>query len=140
MAGLPDLLTNRRAFLLIFMRTLKRKTKKESYRPPLESLKSFYQLIADIKSPQEAEKIFSGLFSKSEIITVAKKLAVAKALQEKVSYLKIRQAFNVSSATISQIQSLLKKQPGIFLALNKINADAWAEKWAKKIKSLFGQD
>jgi len=119
------------------------KTSKILYQSPKNqeqplTLASFYQLVADIKSPQEAEKILSELFSKSEIEAVAKKLAVAKALQEKVSYSQIREIFGVSSATISQVQSLLKSHSGILQALDKMAAEEWAEKWATKIKKLFG--
>lgn len=102
-------------------------------------LKIFFQLIADIKNPAEAEKILTSLLTKTEILMITKRLAVTKALKEKVSYSEIRKNFQVSSATISQISSHLNKNKGIEVAMEKISADQWAEKWATKIKNLFGK-
>lgn len=97
----------------------------------------FFQLIADIKDSQEAQRVFSNLLTKGEIVVIAKKLAVAKALKENVSYSQIRKNLKVSSATISQTAKLLKKG-GLNLALKKVEAEEWAEKWASRIKNLFG--
>lgn len=109
--------------------------KKES----LDYLKIFYNLIADIESPKEAEEILSQLFAQSELEAVAKKLAVARALKEGKSYQQIKNLFQVSSATISQIQQAAKKQQGILLALDRLTAEEWASKWEKKIKNLFNK-
>jgi len=102
-----------------------------------ELLQTFFQLIVDLKNPQEAERVFKGLLTETEIIMVAKRLAIAKGLSEGTSYNEIRKKFKVSSATISQISSLIGQTKGLPLALKKIEADQWADYWSKKIKNLF---
>lgn len=102
-------------------------------------LKAFYQLVADIEDPKEAEEILGELFAQSELETVSKKLAVAKALKEGESYNHIKTKYQVSSATISQVQQATKKQKGILLALDKVVTDEWASKWEGRIKKLFGK-
>lgn len=99
-------------------------------------MKIFYQLVADIKTPEEAEKILPVIIPETEISSIAKKVYLAKLLQEGVSYSKIREELGVSSATISQTAKWIKKN-GLKLALNKVEADQWAEKWASRIKKLF---
>lgn len=96
-----------------------------------------YQVLADIENEKEAEMILNSLLSKTEILGIAKKVAIIKALKEKRSYNQIKQDFNVSSATISKIANQLKKEKGLILILKKIEAEQWAEKWASKIKKLF---
>lgn len=123
------------------MRKIKRtKTKKEILIPKTESeketLKTFYQLVVDIKNPQEAEKILTCLLLKSEISLIAKRLKVLKLLSQKISYSQIKKETGVSSATISSLAKLLGER-GVHLALKKLRAEEWAEKWEKRIKSLF---
>jgi len=109
--------------------------KKEKRTSPF--LNTFYQLIADIKTPEEAKEILPVVIPQTEIASIAKKIYLAKLLKEGVSYSKIREELGVSSATISQTAKWIKKS-GLKLALNKVKTDEWAEKWASKIKQLFG--
>lgn len=95
-----------------------------------------YQMITDIKSPAEAEKIFSNILSETELTTVIKRLAVGYWLTKKRSYEIIKSNLKVSSATIATIQQSLKK-PGWQLAIKKILAEEWATKWEGKINKLF---
>lgn len=123
------------------MRKIKRSgTKKEILIPKTESeketLKTFYQLVVDIKNSQEAEKILTCLLLKSEISLIAKRLKILKLLSQKISYSQIKKETGVSSATISSLAKLLKER-GVHLALRKLKAEEWAEKWEKRIKSLF---
>lgn len=119
---------------------MKRKTKKifTKNEKETEFLKIFYQLIADIKTPEEAEKILPVIIPKTEISSIAKRVYLAKLLQGGTSYSQIKNELGVSSATISQTAKWLKKS-GFQLALDKVSADEWAEKWTTRIKSLFGQ-
>jgi len=105
----------------------------------VDYLKTFYNLIADIETPKEAQEILPQLFARSELLAVAKKLAVAIALKEGKSYQQIRNQFRVSSATISQIRKVAKKQKGVLLAVEKVATDEWASRWEDKIKKLFGK-
>ena len=111
---------------------------KQQINPNLEKqiLRMWYQLTADIKTPEEAEKIFDGLFSKTELITIAKRLGVGYWLSKARSYENIKQNLKVSSATIASVQQDLKKG-GWKEAIKKITADEWASVWEEKIKNLF---
>src|SRR3989339_731370 len=87
-----------------------------------------WQLITDLKNPKEVELVWSDLLSKTELTTVAKRLAVAYWLSKKRSYENIKQNLKVSSATVAEVQRNLKK-PGWKLAMQKITADEWANVW-----------
>jgi uncharacterized protein YerC len=96
----------------------------------------WYQMVADIKTPQEAEVIFSNLLSGTELTTVIKRLATGYWLTKKRSYEVIRDNLKVSSASIATIQKDLKN-PGWQLAIKKILAEEWATKWEEKIRKLI---
>lgn len=95
-----------------------------------------YQMVADIKNPKEAAEIFSSILSKTELITVIKRLGVGYWLVKKRSYEVIKENLKVSSATIASIQRDIEK-PGWKSALKKVFAEEWATKWEEKIKSIF---
>ena len=95
-----------------------------------------WQLITDLKNPKEVELVWSDLLSKTELTTVAKRLAVAYWLSKKRSYENIKQNLKVSSATVAEVQRNLKK-PGWKLTMQKITADEWANVWEQKIKRVF---
>jgi uncharacterized protein YerC len=99
---------------------------------------AWYQMIADIKTPAEAEHIFNNMLSETELTTVIKRLAVGYWLTKKRSYEVIKSNLKVSSATIATIQQDLKK-PGWQLAIKKVLAEEWATKWEGKIKNILGR-
>ena len=98
----------------------------------------WYQMVADIKSPAEAEYIFNSILSETELVTVIKRLAVGYWLTKKRSYEVIKDNLKVSSATIATIQQDLKK-PGWRIAIKKVLAEEWATKWEVKIKNLLSK-
>jgi uncharacterized protein YerC len=97
---------------------------------------TLFQMVADIKTPQEAESVLNNLLSETELTTVIKRLAVGYWLTKKRSYEVIRDNLKVSSATIATIQQDLK-QPGWQLAIKKILAEEWATKWEERIKKFI---
>jgi uncharacterized protein YerC len=99
---------------------------------------TWYQMIADIRTPAEAEKIFNSLLSETELTTVIKRLAVGYWLTKKRSYGVIKSNLKVSSATIATIQQDLKR-PGWQMAIKKVLAEEWATKWEGKINKLLGK-
>ena len=106
--------------------------------------KSFYQVLADIKSPQTMEKFFSDILSPTERAVLAKRLAIAHYLRQNKSYDVIKNDLKVSSATIATIQGWLEQDnEGLNIALKAIEADEWAGELADKIsttiKSWFKQ-
>ena len=99
-------------------------------------LQTLYQLIIDIKNPEDAEKALKALLSETELTTVAKRVAVAYWLSKKRSYENIKENLKVSSATIADVQQNLKS-PGWKMVLQKIMAEEWATLWEARIKSIF---
>ena len=98
--------------------------------------KTLWQLLADIKNPQEAEVLIGDLLSATELSTLAKRLAVAYWLSKKRSYENIKVNLKVSSATVAELQKQLKR-PGWKLAIQKVTADEWANVWEQKIKGFL---
>ncbi len=100
--------------------------------------RTLFQLMADLKTPQETEGVLRDLLSDVELTTVAKRLAVAYWLSKGRSYTNIKDNLRVSSASISDIHQALKKS-GWKLALAKVTADEWATIWEQRIKGLIGK-
>lgn len=100
--------------------------------------KIFVQTIVDIKDEKEAEAFVNDFFSSIETETLTKRLAVAYWLKKGRSYENIRENLKVSSATIASVQSIVDKE-GVSNAIKKIEAEEWANLWAKKIKKIVGK-
>ena len=96
----------------------------------------WYQLVVDIKNPNEARSILEGLLSETEMTAITKRLAVGYWLSKKRSYENIKENLKVSSATIAGVQTELKKE-GWQLAMRKVMAEEFAVKWEEKIKHVF---
>lgn len=101
-----------------------------------ELLRTFYQLIADIKTPEEAETVFKDLLGQTELTVLTKRLGIAYWVSKGRGVANIRENLAVSSATIETVKHQLPNSNGLALALKKITADEWANKWAEKIKKL----
>lgn len=96
----------------------------------------FYQVISDIKTPQEAKAFLEDILTKTELEAFAKRLAVAHYLERGRTYDNIKKNLAVSSATIATVQEQMGKGKGFALALRKIHAEEWADEWVKKISKL----
>jgi len=101
-------------------------------------IKTFAQTLGDFENLKEGETFLNNFFTKAEIETFAKRLAVAYWLKKGRSYSNIRDNLKVSSATIADVSSLLSN-PGFSLAIKKIEAEEWANQWADKIKKFIGE-
>lgn len=97
--------------------------------------KTLYQVVADLKGPEEVEVFLKDFFNGSELETFVKRLAIAYWLKKGRSYSNIKENLKVSSATIASIHESLNK-PGIKLALKKLEAEEWANLWSEKIKKF----
>lgn len=102
-----------------------------------ELVRTFAQVIADIKNKEEAIDFIQDFFEETEIEVFTKRLAIAYWLKKGRSYSNIKQNLKASSATIADISNIAKRK-GFQLALKKIEAEEWAELWAKKIKKITG--
>lgn len=96
-----------------------------------------YQVVADIHNPKEAEEFLKDFLSKTELEAISKRLAIIYYLNKGRSYQNIKSNLAVSSATIGTMAEQMKKKPGLQIALKKIKADEWADKWAEKIGRLI---
>jgi len=99
----------------------------------------FFQVISDLRNPEEVRVFFEDLLGEAELTALAKRLAIAHYLDKGRSYQNIRETLKVSSATIASVDKIIKKSPGFKLALKKVEANQWAEKWSGKIEGLFGK-
>lgn len=98
----------------------------------------FYQLMVDLKTIDETEKLMDDLLSTTEREVIAKRVAIAIFLDKGRSYENIKNTLKVSSATIASVQENMGN-PGMQLALQKIKAEEWADQWAGKISSIVGK-
>jgi len=100
--------------------------------------KDFINTLADLKTSEEIKQFIESFFSETEFTSYAKRLSVAIMLENNVSYAEIKKKMLVSSATIATIQEAMQKKPkGFALALEKLEAEAWAGSMSKKISSFF---
>ena len=65
----------------------------------------FWTLLAEIKSPQMASMVFSDLFTETECLMFAKRLAVAILLVRGKAPVEIRERLHVSFTTIGSVAS-----------------------------------
>lgn len=99
----------------------------------------FFQLIADLKDPEEVKIFLEDLLGKAELTALAKRIAIAHYLDRGRNYENIKENLKVSSATISSVDKS-RKSKGYQLALKKIEAERWASDWAEKIEGLFKRE
>ena len=98
----------------------------------------FIGALTDLKTPEETKQFLESFFTEAEFISYAKRLSVAMMLEKNVSCAEIKKKILVSSATIAAIQEAMQKKPkGFALALEKLEAEAWAGSIAKKISSFL---
>lgn len=96
-----------------------------------------YKVIADLKNTQEAEAFLSSFLGNNEQEAITRRLGIAYLLNKGKTYSYIKKTLMVSSTTIATVARDAKKSQGFKVALNKIKADEWADKWAEKISQIF---
>lgn len=100
-----------------------------------EIIKTFVQTLDDLRGTKEKEIFLKTFFNDQELETYAKRLAISYWLKKKRSYENIKNNLKVSSATIATVEKLLESE-GFKLAINKMEAEEWANVWSEKIKKL----
>lgn len=98
-------------------------------------LKTFSQMIDDLDSLGEIEMFLKDFFDDAELEKYIKRIAVAYWLKKGRDEENIKINLLVNLKEITETKKLLKKN-GVKLALKKIEADEWANVWAKRIKKL----
>src|SRR3989337_3238376 len=96
---------------------------------------TFAQVITDIKTTEESNTFIKDFFTDTELTLLSKRLAIGYWLSKKRNYENIKTNLKVSSATIAVVSEMLNK-PGFKLAINKMEAEEWANKWAERIKKV----
>lgn len=114
------------------------RTSEQKLNPSLKKqiIKTFTQAVADLKDYDETDTFIKDFYTKAETETFAKRLAIAYWLKKKRSYTNIKNNLKVSSATIAEVSSLMKRK-GFKLIVKKIEAEEWANKWNQKIKRFI---
>jgi len=97
--------------------------------------KTFAQVISELKDINKSHQFLSDFLTDIEYELFSKRLAIAYWLKKGRSYQNIKDNLKVSSATISSIQSQMKKK-GFQLALKNLEAEEWASKWEERIKKF----
>lgn len=98
-------------------------------------LKTFAQLLADLKDPKEAETFLTGFFNPEELDEYSRRLAVLYWLRKKRTPENIKTNIRVSQKTIEEVKKSENK-PGMKLAIKKLEAEEFANVWAERIKSV----
>lgn len=98
--------------------------------------KTLAQAITDLKDLDESHTFLKDFFTESEYEAFSKRLAIAYWLKKGRSYGNIKNNLKVSSATIATVNSMIEKE-GFKLILSNIEAEEWADQWAKKIRKFM---
>lgn len=96
-----------------------------------------YKVITDLKNLEETKEFLASFLGKNEQEAITRRLGIAYLLNKGKTYNYIKKNLMVSSTTVATIAKETKKSRGFEIALNKIKADEWADKWAEKISQIF---
>jgi uncharacterized protein YerC len=90
-------------------------------------------VLVNLKSTDQADQFITSFFTETEQVVLAKRLAIALLLKQGVPYESIKHQLKVSSATISSVMVMAKKE-GFQLALTILEEDKWADEVIHKIQ------
>jgi uncharacterized protein YerC len=96
-----------------------------------------YQVITDIKNPAEVKDFLDSFLGDNEQEVITRRLGITYFLEKGKTYSWIKENLAVSSTTVASVARQSKKGQGFKVALQKIHADEWAERWAQKIGQMF---
>ena len=98
-------------------------------------LRTFAQMIDDLKDPKEIETFLTDFFDEDELEKYIKRISIAYWLKKGMDKENIKRNLQATPKEIVEGQKSLKKA-GIALALKKIEAEEWANVWAERIKKV----
>jgi uncharacterized protein YerC len=96
-----------------------------------------FQVVADIKNPDEARVFLESFLSKNELEVISRRLGIAYFLDKGKSYANIKDNLAVSSTTIAAVAKEMQNKKGFKIALGKIRAEEWANKWTKRLSKMI---
>lgn len=92
-------------------------------------------MLNDLKNTSEVESFLTDFFDDVELEKYVKRIATVYWLKKGRDEENIKRNLLVNLKEITEAKKLLKKN-GVKLGLKKIEADEWANVWAKRIKKL----
>ena len=95
-------------------------------------------LLADLKKPDLVLEFLSTFLTETELLVLAKRLAILKRLHDNYSYEQIQKDLSVSSATISTVAQM-KDKPVSERIVNALVVHDWAEHTAKRLREWFAK-
>ncbi|MGA3291694.1 MAG: hypothetical protein ABSC49_00940 [Candidatus Microgenomates bacterium] len=95
---------------------------------------TFLQLIEDLKDKKEIDSVLEDLME-NDYEKLIKKLAVVYWIRKKRPDDIIQNNLGVTDKYIKDVKKIMEK-PGIKLAIKYMEAEEWANVWAKRIKNL----
>jgi uncharacterized protein YerC len=98
-------------------------------------LRTFVQMLDDLKDKKEIEKFLTDFFSEEELERYVKRISIAYWLKKGRDEENITRNLLANPNEIVEAKHVLKKD-GVKLAIKKIEADEWANVWADKIKKF----
>jgi len=98
-----------------------------------------YQVISDIKNPTEVKEFLASFLGDNEQEVITRRLGITYFLEKGKTYSWIKENLAVSSTTVATVARQSKKGQGFKVALEKIHADEWADRWAQKIGRMFSK-
>jgi TrpR-related protein YerC/YecD len=84
-----------------------------------DKITQLYQLIADMKSPEDCRALFSDLCTEKEIEKMAERVYAARLLLEGKTYQQVMAQANISSATLSRVSRSVQYGKGYSKLLKK---------------------
>jgi len=101
----------------------------------------FYQVLAEIDSPEELKTVLCDVLTEGERTAVIKRLGIALYLDKGRNYEDVKNNIKVSSATIATVAENLGNS-GWQEVIRRVKAEEWASDWTEKIaggiKRVFG--
>lgn len=98
-------------------------------------LKTFIQMLEDLKDKSEIEKFLRDFFDNEEMEKYIKRISIAYWLKKGRDEENIKKNLLASPKEIKLAREMLKKE-GIQLAIKKIEAEEWANVWVERIKKF----
>lgn len=100
-----------------------------------EIIDTFFQTLEDIKTKEDFKIFCKDFFNDKELEIYTKRLAIAYWLKKGRSVMNVKTNLKATAAEIKLVEKQLNTQ-GFKLALQKMEAEEWASKWALAIKNV----
>lgn len=101
----------------------------------------FYQVLADLRSPKEAEKFLDDLLTPTELTMLPKRLAIGILLAKEYDYRAISWILKVSAATVAKVAAWLKAGEGKYFkkVIERVLAREKLEEFLENVTNVYKQ-